>query len=61
MPIQIEGEVYLTVPETARRLSMNPETVRKWIWRKKLSARRVGLQYFIRERDVEALHKAKGM
>ena len=56
----IGEEHYLTVPEVAEHLGMNEATVRKWIRRKKIPAKRLGWQYFVREQDVEALPKPKG-
>lgn len=42
----------LTVPEAARRLGRNPETLRRWIREGKLLARKVGTQHFIAEEDL---------
>ena len=44
----------LTVPEAARRVGRNPETVRRWIREGKLPARKVGTQHVIEERDLAA-------
>ena len=44
----------LTVPEAARRVGRNPETVRRWIREGKLVARNVGTQHIIEERDLKA-------
>ena len=43
----------LTVPEAARRVGRNPETVRRWIREGKLRASKVGTQHVIEERDLE--------
>jgi len=43
----------LTVPEAARRVGRNPETVRRWIRSGRLRARKVGTQHVIEERDLE--------
>lgn len=48
----------LTVPEVARRLGRNPETVRRWIREGKLPARKVGTQHVIEEGDLAALDPA---
>jgi excisionase family DNA binding protein len=48
----------LTVPEAARRVGRNPETVRRWIREGKLAARKVGTQHVIEERDLDALDPA---
>lgn len=42
----------LTVPEAARRVGRNPETVRRWIRAGKLPATRIGTQHVIEEDDL---------
>ena len=49
----------LTVPEAARRLRKNPETLRRWIREGKLPARKVGTQHVIDERSLEAFEKTR--
>ena len=49
----------LTVPQAARRIGRNPETVRRWIREGKLTAHKVGTQHIIEERDLDALHPTK--
>jgi excisionase family DNA binding protein len=44
----------LTVPEAARRVGRNPETVRRWIREGKLRATKVGTQHVIEEADLQA-------
>jgi excisionase family DNA binding protein len=44
----------LTVPEAARRVGRNPETVRRWIRERKLVAAKVGHQHVIDEDDLSA-------
>jgi excisionase family DNA binding protein len=44
----------LTVPEAARRVGRNPETIRRWIRAGKLPSRKVGTQHVIEERDLDA-------
>jgi excisionase family DNA binding protein len=44
----------LTVPEAARRVGRNPETIRRWIREGKLPSRKVGMQHLIEERDLDA-------
>lgn len=44
----------LTVPEAARRIGRNPETIRRWIREGKLRSRKVGTQHLIEERDLDA-------
>jgi excisionase family DNA binding protein len=44
----------LTVPEAARRVGRNPETVRRWIREGKLVARKVGTQHVIDEDALAA-------
>lgn len=45
----------LTVPEAAKRVGRDPETVRRWIRSGKLAARKIGQQHFVDEMDVAAL------
>ena len=45
----------LTVPEAARRVGRNPETVRRWIRAGKLTSTKVGTQHLIEEQDVDAV------
>jgi excisionase family DNA binding protein len=45
----------LTVPEAARRVGRNPETVRRWIRAGRLRSQRVGTQHLIDEGDLDAL------
>ena len=42
----------LTVPEAARRVGRNPETVRRWIRSGKLRSHKIGTQHIIDERDL---------
>ena len=44
----------MTVPEVARRVGRNPETVRRWIREGRLAAHKVGTQHVIEERDLAA-------
>jgi len=43
----------LTVPEAARRLRKNPETVRRWIREGKLRSTRIGTQHLVDEADLD--------
>lgn len=43
----------LTVPEAARRIGKNPETVRRWIRSGRLRSRKIGNQHFLEEDDVD--------
>lgn len=45
----------LTVPEAARRVGRNPETIRRWIRSGRLPSTKVGTQHMI---DEEALDEA---
>lgn len=45
----------LTVPEAARRIGRNPETIRRWIRSGRLRSRRVGTQHLVEEEDLAAL------
>ena len=45
----------ITVPEAARRLGKNPETIRRWIREGKLPSRKIGTQHTIEESDLAGL------
>ncbi len=45
----------LTVPEAARRVRRDPETVRRWIRSGRIRARRIGNQHFIDEADLAVI------
>jgi excisionase family DNA binding protein len=45
----------LTVPEIARRVGRDPETVRRWIRGGRLRARKVGTQHVVEEADLADL------
>lgn len=47
----------LTVPEAARLVGRDPETIRRWIRSGRLRARKIGTQHVIDEVDLDA---AKG-
>jgi len=49
----------LTVPDAARRIHRNPETIRRWIREGKLEAQRVGTQYLIDEADLPGARPAR--
>jgi excisionase family DNA binding protein len=45
----------LTVPQAARQVGRNPETVRRWIRAGRLRSQRVGTQHLIREQDLDGI------
>jgi len=45
----------LTVPEAARRVGRNPETIRRWIRSGRLQSQKVGTQHLVDEQDLGAL------
>lgn len=47
----------LTVPEAARNVGRNPETIRRWIRSGRLRSQKVGTQHLIDERDLEQFAK----
>lgn len=50
----------LTVPEAAKRIRRNPETVRRWIREGRLRSVKVGTQYLVDEADLDALTAGSG-
>lgn len=56
---RINGQSYLTATEAARRLLVCDETIRRWVRLGKLPVRKLGFQYFILEKDVDGLPKAR--
>jgi excisionase family DNA binding protein len=53
--------VLLTVPEAARRLRKNPETIRRWIREGKLASEKVGTQHLVGEDDLARVADAPEM
>jgi excisionase family DNA binding protein len=51
----------LTVPEVAKRLGKNPETIRRWIREGKLRAHKVGTQHVVEEDDLRAVAEPSTM
>ncbi len=45
----------MTVPEAARKIGRNPETIRRWIREGKLPAQKIGTQHLIAEEDLQAI------
>jgi len=45
----------ITVPEAARRLGRNPETIRRWIRSGRLRSERIGTQHLVDERDLDEI------
>jgi excisionase family DNA binding protein len=45
----------ITVPEAARRVRRDPETIRRWIRSGRLASQRIGTQHLVDERELEAL------
>ena len=43
----------LTVPEAARRVGKNPETIRRWIWQGRLRSTKIGNQHFVEPEDLD--------
>ncbi len=51
----------LTVPEAAKRVGRDPETVRRWIRAGKLRSTKVGTQHLIDEHDLDAVESDDDM
>jgi excisionase family DNA binding protein len=49
----------ITVPEAAKRVRRDPETVRRWIRTGRLRARKIGTQHVIEEADLDAIIAAE--
>jgi excisionase family DNA binding protein len=45
----------LTVPEAARRIGRNPETIRRWIRTGRLPSQRIGTQHLVDEEALDAI------
>jgi len=45
----------LTVPQVAKRVGRDPETVRRWIRSGKLRAEKVGTQHLVDEKDADTM------
>jgi len=45
----------ITVPEAARRVDRNPETIRRWIRAGRLRSTKVGTQHLVDEHELDAL------
>ena len=45
----------LTVPEVARKIGRDPETVRRWIRTGRLRSTKVGTQHLVDPADLEAM------
>ncbi len=45
----------LTVPEAARRVGRDPETVRRWIRSGRLRSQKIGTQHLIEEADLDVI------
>ena len=55
----LDDRPVLTVPQAARRIGRNPETVRRWIREGKLRSRRIGMQHLVEQHEVDALVKPR--
>ena len=45
----------LTVPQAAKRVRRNPETVRRWIREGKLRSQKIGTQHLVEEQDLDGV------
>ncbi len=53
--VAVPAAMGVTVPEVARRLDRNPETIRRWIREGKLHSQKVGMQHLVSEEDLARL------
>jgi excisionase family DNA binding protein len=51
----------ITVPEAARRVGRNSETIRRWLRSGQLPSHKAGTQHLIEERDLDLLLKSESM
>lgn len=51
----------ITVPEAAKRVRKDPETIRRWIRTGRLRARKIGTQHVIEESDLEPFLESEGV
>jgi excisionase family DNA binding protein len=51
----------LTVPEAAKRVGRDPETVRRWIRSGKLRSKKVGTQHLVDERDLDWISEPENL
>jgi excisionase family DNA binding protein len=49
----------ITVPEAARRIGRNPETIRRWIRAGKLRSQKIGTQHLVDELELDVLVDAE--
>ncbi len=52
-------EKYLTVPEAARYLQVNEETIRRNVRSGRLKAEKIGNQWFIRKNDLPSYEEVQ--
>jgi excisionase family DNA binding protein len=51
----LEDGLLFTVPEAARLLKLSPNTLRQWIWQRRLPIVKLGRAVRIRKTDLENL------
>ncbi len=53
-PVDVVASYYMiTVPQAAKRVGRDPETIRRWIRAGKLRAQKVGTQHIVDEADLD--------
>ena len=57
--VKIDDENYLTLKEAGEMIKKNPETIRRWIKKRKIEGRKVGLYYYVKEIDLKKLFENK--
>jgi len=56
MAVEVDDKL-ITVREAAIECGRNMETVRRWIWSRKLPAQKLGNQLFIKRSDLQSFYR----
>ncbi|WP_129408987.1 helix-turn-helix domain-containing protein [Marinitoga lauensis] len=53
--IEFKGKKFYSTKEVAERFEVHPDTIRRWIKRKKIKAKKIGVSYYVEESEIEKL------